>query len=124
MQNQESKIKKKRSLPPLRSTTLHSVPKPLEIKNETKKENSENLSNDENDDEMNSIQNSVSKSKFQSSQGLSKSKITQNQKRPLWKKKIVKFLDSAPVLIFMSILTKMHYFHSSIFKNRRRLCIQ
>ena len=105
MQNQESTIEKKSSLPPLRSTTLHSVPKPLEIKNETKKENSENLSNDENDDEMNSIQNSVSKSKFQSSQGLSKSKITQNQKRPLWKKKIVKFLDSAPVLIFMSILT-------------------
>ena len=24
----------------------------------------------------------------------------------------------------MSILTKMHYFHSSIFKNRRRLSIQ
>ena len=73
----------------------------------------------------NEIPLSFSKSKFLSSQGLSHSHyLSSHTHRPLWKKKIAKFLDSAPVLIFMSILTKMHYFHSSIFKNRRRLCIQ
>ena len=63
----------------------------------------------------NEIPLSFSKSKFLSSQGLSHSHyLSSHTHRPLWKKKIAKFLDSAPVLIFMSILTIYALFSSDI----------
>ena len=64
---------------------------------------------------VNEIPLSFSKSKFLSSQGLSHSHyLSSHNHRPLWKKKIAKFLDSAPVLIFMSILTIYALFSSDI----------
>ncbi len=74
-------------------------------------------SDQENEDEENINENDIpfasSKSKISNSQTLSRSRrLSTSSKRPIWKKKIAKFLDSAPVLVFMSILTIYALFSS------------
>ena len=76
-------------------------------------------SDQENEDEENINENDIplasSKSKITNSQTLSRSRrLSTSSKRPIWKKKIAKFLDSAPVLVFMSILTIYALFSSDI----------
>ena len=70
--------------------------------------------NSDNEDDQNSINILSSKSKIVASNGLSHSTLSHQSKRPLWKKRIAKFLDSSPVLIFMSILTVYALFAADI----------
>jgi class 3 adenylate cyclase len=70
--------------------------------------------NSDNEDDQNSINILSSKSKIVASNGLSHSTLSHQSKRPLWKKRIAKFLDSAPVLIFMSILTVYALFAADV----------
>jgi hypothetical protein len=68
------------------------------------------LDNDNNSKKLSSSQNNMSRSTRRSSAVSSLNTI----KRPLWKKKISKFLDSTPVLIIMSIFTIYCLFMSDI----------
>ncbi len=78
-------------------------------------ENEHDKENDDNNNE-NDIPVISSKSKFTSSQGISRSRRSSisSIRRPHWKKKIAKFVDSAPVLIFMSIITIYALFSADI----------
>ena len=75
---------------------------------------------DENENDDNNNENDIpvisSKSKFTSSQGISRSRRSSisSIRRAHWKKKIAKFVDSAPVLIFMSIITIYALFSADI----------
>ena len=68
------------------------------------------LDNNNNSKKLSSSQNNMSRSTRRSSAASSLNTI----KRPLWKKKISKFLDSTPVLIIMSIFTVYCLFMSDI----------
>ena len=78
-------------------------------------ENEDENENDDNNNE-NDIPIISSKSKFTSSQGFSRSRRSSisSIRRAHWKKKIAKFVDSAPVLIFMSIITIYALFSADI----------
>ena len=78
-------------------------------------ENEDDNENDDNNNE-NDIPIISSKSKFTSSQGFSRSRRSSisSIRRAHWKKKIAKFVDSAPVLIFMSIITIYALFSADI----------
>jgi hypothetical protein len=75
---------------------------------------------DENENDDNNNENDIpvisSKSKFASSTGISRSRRSSisSLRRPQWKKKIAKFVDSAPVLTFMSIITIYALFSADI----------
>ena len=66
--------------------------------------------NNNNSKKLSSSQNNMSRSTRRSSLASSVNSV----KRPLWKKKITKFLDSTPVLIVMSIFTIYCLFMSDI----------
>ena len=78
-------------------------------------ENEDDNENNDNNNE-NDIPIISSKSKFTSSQGFSRSRRSSisSIRRAHWKKKIAKFVDSAPVLIFMSIITIYALFSADI----------
>ena len=94
----------------IRRKSTNTLSKPVFQFNNNQNSKSQNSDIDE---DPNSIHQISSKSKFTTSNSLSPSKIHQ-LKRPLWKKRIAKFLDSAPVLIFMSILTVYALFAADI----------
>ena len=94
----------------IRRKSTQTLSKPIFQFNNNQNSKSQNSDIDE---DPNSIHQISSKSKFTTSNSLSPSKIHQ-LKRPLWKKRIAKFLDSAPVLIFMSILTVYALFAADI----------
>ena len=94
----------------IRRKSTQTLSKPIVQFNNNQNSKSQNSDIDEDPNSINPIS---SKSKFTTSNSLSPSKIHQ-LKRPLWKKRIAKFLDSAPVLIFMSILTVYALFAADI----------
>ena len=94
----------------IRRRSTQTLSKPIVQFNNNQNSKSQNSDIDEDPNSINPIS---SKSKFTTSNSLSPSKIHQ-LKRPLWKKRIAKFLDSAPVLIFMSILTVYALFAADI----------
>ena len=94
----------------IRRKSTQTLSKPIFQFNNNQNSKSQNSDIDEDPNSINPIS---SKSKFTTSNSLSPSKIHQ-LKRPLWKKRIAKFLDSAPVLIFMSILTVYALFAADI----------
>ena len=94
----------------IRRKSTQTLSKPIVQFNNNQNSKSQNSDIDEDPNSINPIS---SKLKFTTSNSLSPSKIHQ-LKRPLWKKRIAKFLDSAPVLIFMSILTVYALFAADI----------
>ena len=103
-------MKHPKNITNIRRKSTQTLSKPIVQFNNNQNSKSQNSDIDEDPNSINPIS---SKSKFTTSNSLSPSKIHQ-LKRPLWKKRIAKFLDSAPVLIFMSILTVYALFAADI----------